>query len=412
LCSLLSINNYYYRRGGAEVVFLEQNQLFEDDGWTVTPFSMKHDSNIESQYSKYFIEEIEYGQDYSLFEKILRVPKVIYSKESQKNIQLLIDAVRPDVAHAHNIYHHISPSIFKTLKKNNIPVVMTLHDLKLACPAYKMLAHDGVCERCKNGKTYNVVIHKCVKDSFSMSALIMLETMVHKSIGIYRDHVDKFVVPSQFYVNKLVEWGWPRDKFIYIPNFVNINAVGITRKAGNYFIYFGRLSHEKGIETLIQSVARAGVSLKVVGTGPIEQDMKDLAAKLNADIEFAGFKTGDALYQLIAEARATVLPAEWYENAPISILESYYLSTPVIGADIGGIPEMIKVGETGDVFKSGSVEALTDMLKRYSAFSDGELTDLGDEACLWVKQNFSHEQYLDRMKKLYASLGVSVQKPL
>ncbi len=410
--SLLSINNYYYRRGGAEVVFLEQNRLFEDDGWAVTPFSMKHDSNIESKYSKYFIEEIEYGQDYSLVDKLLRVPKVIYSKESQKNIQLLIDSVRPDIAHAHNIYHHISPSIFKTLKKNDIPVVMTLHDLKLACPAYKMLAHDGICERCKNGKTYNIVLHKCVKDSVSMSALIMLETMVHKTIGIYRNYVDKFVVPSQFYVNKLVEWGWPRDKFVYIPNFININAAEITRKVGDYFIYFGRLSHEKGIETLIQSVAQSGVSLKVVGTGPIEQDMKELAASLNADVEFVGFKTGNELYRLIAEARATVLPAEWYENAPISILESYYFGTPVIGADIGGIPEMIKVGETGDVFKSGAVDELTSMLKRYMVLSDSELTNLGDAACAWVQQNFSHEQYLDRMKNLYASIGVSVQKPL
>lgn len=406
MTTLLSINNYYYRRGGAEVVFLEQNRLFEEDGWIVTPFSMKHDSNIESDYSKYFIEEIEYGQDYSLLEKLLRVPKVIYSRESQKKLQLLIDTVHPDIAHAHNIYHHISPSIFKTLKKNSIPVVMTLHDLKLACPAYKMLTHDGICERCKNGKTYNVVLHKCIKDSTSMSALIMMETVIHKTIGIYKNYVDKFVVPSQFYVNKLVEWGWPRDKFVYIPNFVNINIDDISRKVGDYFIYFGRLSHEKGIETLIHSVAESGVSLKIVGTGPIEGDMKELVTSLNVDIEFVGFRTGEELFRLIAEARATVLPAEWYENAPISILESYSLGTPVIGADIGGIPEMIKVGETGDVFKSGSVKELTATLKKYVDLSDFELTELGKAASSWVQQNFSHEQYLSRMKNLYASMGV------
>jgi glycosyltransferase involved in cell wall biosynthesis len=143
--TLLSINNYYYRRGGAEVVFLEQNRLFEEIGWQVVPFAMHHPNNLASDWDDYFIDEIEFSSEYSLLDKASRAVKIIYSVEARKKIAALTTKVQPSVAHAHNVYHHISPTIFGKLKALGIPTVLTLHDLKIACPAYKMMNHDGVC---------------------------------------------------------------------------------------------------------------------------------------------------------------------------------------------------------------------------------------------------------------------------
>src|ERR1700736_4129847 len=154
---LLSINNYYYPRGGSEAVFFGHNRMLEELGWDVVPFSMRHASNLASPWSEYFVDDIEMQGDYSLVQKLTRLPKVIYSFEARRRLDQLVARVPPDVAHAHNIYHHISPSILGLLQRRGIPTVLTLHDLKIACPAYNMLARDGICERCRGGRLYNVV---------------------------------------------------------------------------------------------------------------------------------------------------------------------------------------------------------------------------------------------------------------
>ncbi len=213
MATLLSINNYHYYRGGAETVFLEHNRMFESQDWRVVPFSMHHPKNLPTPWSSYFIDEIELGSDYSLREKLIRVPKVIYSFEARRKLGRLLDETRPDVCHGHNIYHHISPSILSLLKQRGVPTVLTLHDLKLACPAYSMLATDGICERCRGGKFYNVVTHRCLKGSLAMSAIVWTEAVLHRWLGSYLDCVNCFVVPSRFYIEKFVEWGFPRAKF-------------------------------------------------------------------------------------------------------------------------------------------------------------------------------------------------------
>src|SRR5687767_9880690 len=219
--TLLSINNYYYYRGGAETVFLEHNKMFEALGWTVAPFAMQHPKNLPTPWARHFVEEIEFGEGYSLLDKVIRIPKVIYSAEARRKLAALLDEFKPQVCHAHNIYHHISPSILGLLRDRGIPVVMTLHDLKIACPAYNMLAPDGVCERCRGGKLYNVLVHRCIKRSAALSAVVMVESALHRAIGSYRDCVTRFVVPSRFYIEKFSQWGFERSQFVHVPNFVD-----------------------------------------------------------------------------------------------------------------------------------------------------------------------------------------------
>jgi len=405
--TLLTVNNYHYPRGGAEVVFLEQNRLFQKKGYEVVPFCMTHPDNLASPYSDFFVDEIEFGANYSLVESVLRVPKVIYSREAQQKLNRLIDKTSPDAAALHNIYHHISPSILSTLKKREVPVVMTLHDLKLACPSYKMLASDGICERCKGGKLHNVIRHRCVKNSLALSTVVYLESSLHRLLGTYEKCVDRFIVPSQFFKSKLSEWGIDADKMIHVPNFVDAQAFKPGDAAGDYFLYFGRLAPEKGVGTLIDAAVAAGVKLKLVGTGPEEAALKARAENLAVDVEFCGYQTGDALHNIVRDARAVVLPSEWYENGPMSVLESYALGTPVLGANIGGIPEMIRDGETGGIFPSENSQALADVLGNYAALDDRVVAAHGRNAREWVSNAYSASAHFDKVSRVFESVGLT-----
>lgn len=395
---LLSINNHYYRRGGAEVVFLEHNRMLEEDGWEIIPFSAKHPERLKSEWDNYFIDV---GEPMTLREKVARAPQVLYSFEAARKIRSLIERVQPTIAHAHNIYHLISPSVLRVVAQSGIPVFMTLHDLKLACPNYKMLAKDGVCERCKHGDIWNVVRHKCVKDSFAQSLLIFLETTVHRYLDIYKKHVRRFVVPSRFFIEKFVEWGWDRDRFIYIPNFVDIDSFSRSGEGGDSFLYVGRLSREKGVHTMIEAVARSGVRLVIAGKGPEEAALRNSVERSGAKVTFVGHLSAAEICAAIATCRAVVLPSECYENAPLSVLESYAGGRPVIGAKIGGIPELICEGLSGATFESGNVDALASALSNFALLGSADLKEMGRFGREWALRDFSRESYKSRILSLY-----------
>ena len=405
--SLLSINNYFYLRGGAESVFFEEMELFSREGWEVVPFSMHDEKNQSSTWSRYFIDSLEFDNIQSTLAKVRAVPKIIYSREAQQKLRALLAEIQPDIVHAHNIYHHLSPAILPVLKEAGLPVVVTLHDLKIACPAYRMLNDSGICEKCKGGKNYHVLTNRCIKGSTVGSAVIMAESYLHQWLGSYRKHVDRFIVPSRFYRDKFVEWGWPAEQFAYVPNFVDVDQFKPHNEAGEYFFYFGRLSFEKGVGTLVKAALESGVKLKIAGTGPDGDALRDLAKGAD-NIEFLGFLRGDPLHEAIGHARAVVLPSEWYENAPISVMESCAMARPVIGADIGGIPELIRQDETGFVFPSGDAAALAAIMRDVVAMDDARLVDMGLAARQWMEQDFSRKAHLAMLKAVYAGVGANV----
>ncbi len=402
---LLSINNYHYRRGGADIVYLEHAALFERLGWETAYFAMQHPKNLASEWSEFFVEEIELGHRYPLPAKIVKTSKAIYSFEARRKLSRLLERFRPTIAHLHNIYHHISPSILSILRGAGVPVVLTAHDLKIACPSYRMLSGNEICERCKGGRFHHVVLQGCVHESRLASAIVAVEATTHRLLGSYRDNVDRIVVPSRFFVDKFVEWGWEPERFVHIPNFVDAEAFEPAYDPGRDFLYFGRLSAEKGLPTLIRAAAGAGVGLKVAGTGPDAQSLQELAASLGADVEFLGYRTGKDLHDLVRASRAVVLPSEWYENAPLSVLESFAMGKPVIGARIGGIPELVEDGASGWLFKSGDVQELVDVLRRVAGAPDPAVAALGRSARAIALSRFSKAAYVDATRALYSRLA-------
>ncbi len=285
--------------------------------------------------------------------------------------------------------------------------MLTLHDLKIACPAYNMLTHDGICERCRTG-VHNVLLHRCIKGSMALSAVVMVEAILHRALRSYVGCVSRFVVPSRFYIEKFCQWGFERSLFHYVPNFVDVERYKPRYAPGKSYVYCGRISREKGLATLIRAAVAVGSRLLVAGIGPELEAARTLSAQLKANVTFLGFLSGDALHEVVRGARAVVLPSEWYENAPLSLLEAYALGKPIIGARIGGIPELVREDETGLAFDSGDEVSLAAALSSMTERKDPEVEEMGRCARRWVEGEFAAPLYRDRILGIYRELGVEI----
>jgi len=282
---VLLANKFFFQKGGAECIFFDTAKLLESKGHEVEVFSMKHPSNLPSKNIEYFISNINYDHD-RIGHKIRNSVKLLYSFDAKKKIEKLLKDTKPDIAHLHNIYHQISPSILHSLKKHNLPVIMTLHDYKLVCASYLMISNGMICEACHNGKYYNCFLKHCVKDSSLKSLLNTVEMYLHHKIFHIYNLVDVFISPSRFLMEKVNEMGFKGD-IEYLPNFVSPESFDPGYKS---ICYIGRLSIEKGIETLIRSVKGLNIKLKVIGDGPMMDDLKALKENENVhNVEFLGY---------------------------------------------------------------------------------------------------------------------------
>jgi glycosyltransferase involved in cell wall biosynthesis len=409
---LLNVNTYHYRRGGSDVVYLEHGAMLQSMGFDCGWFAMQHPKNEPTPWSEHFIDEIEFGHDYSLAKKLVMAAKVVWSWEARDKLARLLDRFPADIAHLHCIYHHHSPAILPLLAERGVPAVMTAHDLKIACPNYKMRNAGGPCERCKDGSVLNVLRHRCVQDSFAASAVVAVESGLHRALGTWQRHLAAVVCPSRFFVDKFVEWGWPRERFVHVPNWVDADRFEPGFEPGGYALYFGRLILDKGLATMVRAAHAARLPLKLAGTGPDETALKALVAELGAEVEFLGYRSGGELHDVVRGARCVVLASELFENAPMMLLEAMALGKPVVGARIGGIPEVVIEGHTGWLFTSGRVDELAERLASVKAFPDAQLAGMGRAAREHVEQAFSRQRYLDAMLALYARLGVALPEPV
>ncbi len=400
---VLMVQTFHFRRGGDSTYMLNLSGLLEENGHEVVHFAMKHPKNLPSPYSEYFSSEIDFPtllESGSPASACKVLTKSIYNGEARKKIARLADETKPDIAHFHNIHGHLTTSIIEPLVKRGIPIVWTCHDFRLVCPNTSFLSHGEVCERCLPTDYWHAPMQRCKKGSLPASAIAMLTSYWDRWTGVPRK-VDRFITPSRFLRGKLIEGRIARDRVTAIPNFTDLD---IQRDApeGDYFIYTGRLLHEKGIDLLIRAAGNVeGARCLLVGEGPVEEELKQEAEKYGSGrVEFTGFLSGEEFERTVAGARFIVLPSRWYENLPFSIMEAMAAGKPVVATDIGGIPEMVDDGETGLLFPVGDEEALRSCIERMN--SDAELRrEMGRKGRAKAEQLYGREKHYWDIMEVY-----------
>ena len=393
---ILLSNKFYYPKGGDCVHTIELERLLSSKGHQVAIFAIQHPLNLPTVYSKYFPSEINYTQnsDQSFTEKILRP---FGTAEVKKNFSRLLDDFNPDIVHVNNIHSHLSPVIVMEAYKRGIPVVWTLHDYKLLCPRYDCLLNNKPCQLCYTSKR-NVILHRCMKGSLPASFLSFIEAKVWNAKRLQK-YTARFICPSQFIRQKMIQGGFNENKLTTLNNFKNLTdwEVNSSQKE-DYYCFVGRLSIEKGIETLLKAASRfPQYRLKIIGSGPLEEYLKNTYSANH--IEFCGQKSGEEVKDIVSKASFLVMSSEWYENNPLAVIESLCLGTPVLGANIGGIPELIVEKENGLLFVSGDEADLYQKIE-YFLSSIGELNykKIASDA----RQKYSSDVYYDRLLEIYS----------
>ena len=364
---ILMANKFFFHKGGAEVVMFQERDSLLRAGEEVIDFSMRGERNLASAYEADFVS----GKDYesrnaaSAISKFSLALSLIHSREAVSKIAALIDKTRPDLMHCHNVYHQITPSIIGVAKSRGIPVVLTLHDFKPVCPAYLRLRSGRPCSLCLDGDFRQVLTNRCAGGSIRDSALLCVEAIVQRWLGSY-EMVDLFLAPSRFMRDAVLHRFRP-DQVALLHNGVDTGEVEMSTRDDGYVLFLGRLSREKGVETLLRAHEAAGAQeaaggwdLVIAGDGPLAGDLQ----RRYRNARFVGQLSGKALKATIAGASAIVVPSEWYENCPMSVLEAMAAGKPVVASRIGGIPELVLDGETGALFEPGNAAELQWRLTR------------------------------------------------
>lgn len=391
---ILLINNCHWLRGGADIVYFNTAQLLKEYGHEVVFLSFANSNNIHTDNPEYFVKKR------SWFDRI----RYYYSNPyAAKMLEDVLIKEAPDIVHAHLFWGGISPSIFAVLKKHGIPLVHTVHDYRMVCPAYTFRNGEGlVCEKCKGGHFMECFKGRCSKGSLVQSALMAAEMYYRNKKWHPARELDGIIYVSNFAKQKHEELD---SRFLNSKNIVlyNFTIVGDNyppfEKDGGYYLYYGRLSHEKGIATLVEAFSNyPELKLKVVGTGPKEEELKH---KKYPNVEFLGYKSGIELYNIVRYARWVCVPSEWYENNPMTIVEAYSMGVPVIGANIGGIPEIIEDNKTGFLFESGNAASLKTAIIKSVCLNDIEYCQMKKNAKAFATIHFDSKVHYHQLIGFY-----------
>jgi len=402
---ILVCNKFYRPVGGPETIVFDTVRELNALGHAAIPFAMAHPDNLESEYSQYFVSNVDYNvrQAKGVRRLIKEAADIVYSAEARRKIEKLIADTQPDIAHAHNIYHQLSPSILSALKRANIPTVLTLHDGKLLCANMLFLKNGEVCEKCAGRKFYHGVINKCVKDSYAGSFLCCVEETLHRWLGMYERNVDLFITPSHFLKRKMVEHGRLNENQVEVlHNYADTKSFTPNYDLGGYGLFVGKIEAFKGVLTLLRACKEIpDFEIRLAGRGSLHEEGQRIAdAEGLTKVKFLGFQTGSDLNRQLQESRFVVLPAEWYENCPMVILEAFSAGKPVIASKMGGIPELIDHGTDGLLFEAGNAEELASCMRQLA--ENPELaSEMGKRGRAKMEERFSIEVYVQSLLSIY-----------
>lgn len=394
-------NKYWYLKGGAERVVFETKRLLERNGDVVSEFAMRDGRNAPSAWERHFVSPVTTDRVRFGREGLRTAGRMLWSFEAKRKFGALLDEAQPELVHAHNIYHQLSPSILAAARVRRIPVVMTLHDYHLISPNYGMFDRGRAVEPDPKRPNWDTFRRRLIGGSALKSALSAFEGWLHHAVGAYR-HVSAFIVPSAFVREKMIAYGIAPERLEVIPHFIDLDGRLPRYESEARVVFVGRLSEEKGVDVLLRAMRDVrGLTCAVVGDGPERERLHALAAELGlTNVEFLGTLHGEALDREIARARAVVIPSRSYETFGLTALEAYAWGKPAVAARIGALPEVVRDGMTGLLFEPGDAD---DLAAKLNALADGyaRAAAMGREGRRLAETEYAPGLHLGRLHRVY-----------
>ncbi len=398
---ILHVNKFLYRRGGAESYLLDLVERQRARGHEVACWGTDHPATPPQRYSSLLAPYVDLEPPPpGVVPRVRAAARTVWSETSRRLLSAVLDDFAPDVAHVHNVYHHLSPSVLATLRAHGVPIVMTLHDHKLVCPSYHLLAGDDLCTRCLDGRFRHAVQTRC-KGSLGASAVVAVEARVHRTLGLYGP-VDVFVSPSRFLASTMRTAGVYADRVEVLGLPCDVRSLPVKQEPGGGVVVAGRLGREKGVDVLVEAMALLpGARLDVVGDGPERSPLEALAERVApGQVRFHGQLPRAAVPAALRASTVAAVPSRWHENHPLSVPEALGSGVPVVASDLGGLPELVRDGVDGVLVPHGDPAALAAAL--------GPLLDdparalaMGHAGRARVEVDHDPDRHVDRLGEVY-----------
>ncbi len=399
---VLMAHKFFYRRGGAEVFFLETGSILERHGHEVAYFSTRRPENLPTRYSDYFVKAPDYLHG-NILKRALKIGELVYSRPAKRRFKRLLDDFRPDLVHAFHINVHLTPSILVAAAEAGVPVVMSCNDYKHICPNYKLYHHGRICEDCRGGRFYRAFLNRCCQESAAFSLASSLEAYVHQRLKISSNYVHTYLFASDFMAAETEKfWGKGTFRWKKLFNPLDVPSPAPSEESDDYILYFGRLVEEKGVDLLIEAMQYLpAISLKILGEGPEEASLRASVRRRGLrNVEFLEPRWGEYLHGVLSRCRFVVLPSSWHENLPYTILHAFSSGKAVIGTNRGGIPELVKNGVFGFLFPAADKRALASRIEEL--WNDPRRADsMGEAARRYVNEQFSEEKFYHDLMSVY-----------
>lgn len=419
---ILLVNYRYFISGGPERYYFNIKEILERNGHEVIPFSVKSSRNVPNDYEKYFLDIVDDEVYFAQAKK--KTPKMIlksftrmfYSFEAKKKMKQLISDTKPDLVYIMQMHNKISPSIVYAAKEMKVPVIHRISDFQYMCPN-ALFYNDriGVCEDCLKGKRMSCVKYKCVLNSPVYSGIKMMAKWMHDTMKVHK-RIDAFVVPSEFTLGKLHEYGIPMEKLNHIPTFFNLKEVNPEVEYKPFVLFVGRIEKQKGLMTLVKAFETIPYELKIIGFSndgfedelkqylgrPINGDLnveETTAYGKNGNIHFLGRKKFEDIVPYLKSCMCTVVPSEWYDNFPNVVLESYAYKKAVIATDFGSLQYMVDEGNTGMKFRYADLDDLRRCVS-YMIEHPEEAMTMGEKAYHLIETKYSPESHYNKLIEL------------
>ena len=402
---ILHINKFFHFTGGGDRYFFDLASVMKQRGHENIFFSTLDPANYETPYEKYFVKGFSEANFSTLHlaDKIRIFFNGIYSFEAKRKIRHLLRETKPNIAHVYNIFYQLSPSIFHSLKAENVPVVMSLLDSQTICASGSLYVKGHDCQRCKESHI-NIIKNRCFKNSLPASLMGFFAKKVHNLLKIW-ENVDLFITASSNFKDILVDWGFDEEKIVVNPYYAEVKTVTPHYNFQDYCLFVGRLTFEKGVDILLEAIKKVNVKLVIIGDGSARKWMEDYVKTENMkNVAFLGtIESKKELYNYIKNSMFIIIPSSWFELFPLIALNSFCLGKPVIGSDSGGIPEIVEHRKNGLIFHRGDSDGLKNAIE-YLVNDKNLIIEYGKNARKKAEENYTEEKHYSKIIDAYDSV--------